>query len=195
MDIKKQEFASKFKGYSPDDVHAYLETVANEMEQLIKKNADLEQKITMLEDRLSHYTKIESVLQETLLNTQKSAEEIKATAERNAKSILDESRLRATQMISDAKQSLLQIRREIAELISQKNAFIINFRSLLTAQNSLIDMIEKRSEQEDEISLSPKRTDATEEELDRIVQEFEKQLEMKSKNISASASDSGEKDF
>jgi len=195
MEIKKQEFASKFKGYAPDEVNSYLEMVADHLEHLLKKNSEMDQKINLLEERLSHYTRIESVLQETLLNTQKSAEEIKATAEMNAKSIIDEARLRSTQMINDAKQGLLQIRREIAELINQKNTFIINFKSLLTAQNSLIDMIEKRSEQDDNFVLSPKKVDASEEELDRIVEEFEKQLEMKSKNLNPLMNDVKEKEF
>ena len=37
LDIKKQEFGKKFKGFSPDEVNSFLDMIADEMEDLLKK--------------------------------------------------------------------------------------------------------------------------------------------------------------
>jgi len=172
LDIKKQEFANKFKGYDPDEVDSYLQMVADEMEALIKKNNELSGKIEILDGKLSNYTKIEDVLQDTLLNTQKSAEETKTLAEEKANSIIDEAELRADKILAEARQKLIEIQTEITELRNQKDIFIVNFKSLISTQRTLLDLVENRSNKGESITRVKMKADLSNEELDRVVNEF-----------------------
>jgi len=176
LEIKKQEFGKVFRGYSPDEVHSYLEMVAEELENALKKNLELEENLSSLKDKLTNYTRIENVLQDTLVTTQKSAEEIKAVAEQKAKSITDEARVRAERILVEANERLLEIQREIADLKHQRYAFIVNFKSLLETQRALLESIDKRAGGKINFSPVKMKADLSEGELEKVVSEFEEQL-------------------
>jgi len=179
LEIKKQDFDKKFRGYSPEDVENFLETVAGEFEELIKKNLELEEKVTALEGRLSGYTKLENVLQDTLVTTQKSAEEVKVSAERRAKVILDEARVSADRMIAEARADLLKIRREIEEMKNQRDSFIVNFKSLLDTQHAMLEIIQKKDRDLAGFVPVRMRSDLSEADLERVVNEFEREIKGK----------------
>lgn len=177
LDIKKQEFATKFRGYNPDEVHSYLEMVAEEYDEVLRKSRDLEQRVATLEERLDNYKRMENVLQETLITTQKTAEETKANAEKRAQAILAEARLDAQRLTNENNERLAKVRREIADLTTQRDSFAVSFRSLLESQISLLDLLEKRSTQkEEEIVPVRRKVDLSDEELEKIVSEFERKI-------------------
>jgi cell division initiation protein len=172
LDIKKQEFAKKFKGYDPDEVDSYLQMVADELETVIRKNIELNQKMELLEGKLSNYTTIENVLQDTLLNSQKSAEETKNLAEEKADRIIVEAEMRAEKILAEARQKLIEIQSEITDLRNQKDTFIVNFKSLISTQRTLLDLVEKRSEKGESFSQVKMKADLSNEELDKVIDEF-----------------------
>jgi cell division initiation protein len=179
LDIKKQEFAVKFRGYAPEEVHSYLEMAASELEDALKKNLELEQRMAMLEERLASYTRMETILQETLLTTQKAAEETKAMAEKKAQALIAEAQLMAQKIAGEANERLVAIQREIADLKNQKESFSISLRSLLETQLSLLEMAEKRLDARQEVSApSPikRKAEMSDAELEQIVDEFERKL-------------------
>lgn len=177
LDIKKQEFGKKLRGYRPDEVHSFLDMVADEMEGLLKKNLELDERARVLEEKLSNYTRIENVLQDTLLSTQKSAEETKSSAELKARNIIDQANVSAEKIMADAREELLKIQKEIEDLKNQKEVYVINFRSLLDTQRSLLDMIEKRSEEKRGYLRIKMKPDLSEEDLDKVVDDFKRQYE------------------
>lgn len=176
LDIKKQEFAVKFRGYTPEEVHSYLEMVADELEQVLRKNLELEQKIENLQDRLDHYKRMENVLQETLVTTQRSAEDTKASAEKMSQTIIAEAKLEAQRISKETSEKLALVRREIADLYAQRDTFIISFKAFLDSQMSMIEMIEKKAEMSGELMPRRKKADLSDEELEKIVTEFEKKI-------------------
>ena len=176
LDIKKQEFGKKFKGYSTEEVDSYLQTLADEFEEALKKNLELEEKISSLEGRLSSYTKLENVLQNTLVNSQQSAEELKSSAEQKARIITDQARLTADRMLSDARLELVNVRREIEDLRHQRDAFVVSFKSLLETQHAMLEIIRKKGEKGFDFSPILMRADLSDDDLNRVVNEFEKEL-------------------
>jgi cell division initiation protein len=176
LEIKKQEFGKVFRGYSPNEVHSYLEMVAGELEDALKKNLELEENLSSLKDKLTNYTRIENVLQDTLMTTQKSAEEIKTVAEQKAKSITDGARVRADRILAEANERLLKIQRELADLKHQREAFVVSFRSLLDTQRALLESIVGAADRKSDYSPVKMKTDLSEDQLERVVSEFEEQL-------------------
>lgn len=189
LDIKKQEFGLKFRGYSPEEVHSYLDMVAAELEEAMKKNLEMEQKVTALEERLASYTRMENILQETLLTTQRSAEETKALAEKKASSMITEANLKAQRVEAETKEKLITVQKEIADLKHQRDTFIVSFRSLLDTQLSLLELLEKRELTKDDFTPIKKKIDLSDEELDEVVHEFEKELREKNNRPRNNAGD------
>ncbi len=173
LEIKKQEFAKKFKGYDPEEVQSFLEMVSGEMEDALKRNVELEDKVRFLEEKLAHYSRMENVMHETLMTTKKSAEEIKANAEKMAESILIEAKLKSEEVLSHAREKLIDIRRELGDLKNKKESFLAGFRSLLETQKSLLDIIEKKSETEPNVGSIKLKSDISDEDLDKVINDFE----------------------
>jgi cell division initiation protein len=176
LEIKRQEFGKSFRGYSSDEVRTYLEMVAEEFENLLKKNLELEESISSLKTRLSDYTRIEGVLQDTLVTTQKSAEEYKTAAEQKARAMIDEARVSADRILASAQERLLSIQREIADLRHQREAFIANFKSLIETQRTLLENLQNAGETKSTFRPVRMKPEMSDEDLEKVVSEFERQL-------------------
>jgi len=95
-DIRQQQFAIKLiRGFDPQEVDAFLEEVADDFEELTKENNLLKEQLATLEERTKGIEARERTLQETLITTQKIAEEFKENARREAELVLREAHLRS----------------------------------------------------------------------------------------------------
>ena len=78
LDIRQQQFAVRmFRGFDRQQVDAFLDDVAEDYEQLVKENALLKEQLAALEERTRGIEEREKMLQETLVTTQRLAEEMK----------------------------------------------------------------------------------------------------------------------
>ncbi len=126
MDIRKQQFTLKlFRGFDVQEVDTFLDDVADDYEKLVKENAILKEQLGALEERLRGVEEREKLLQETLVTTQRVAEEMKESARREAQLVMREAELQADKLLEEARAeeakikhdllSLKRMRRQIAE--------------------------------------------------------------------------------
>jgi cell division initiation protein len=127
-DIRQQQFQQRyFRGFDQQEVDAFLEEVADDFEELTRENALLKEQLVVLEDRSRGVEGREKTLQETLVTTQKIAEEFKENSRREAELVLREAHLRAEKFMQDAREehsklttelnSLRRLRRQLGEEI------------------------------------------------------------------------------
>lgn len=174
LDIKKQEFQTKMRGFDKEEVISFLEMVSVEMEELVRENLELKEKIQRAQDKLTSYTKIESALQNTLVATQESAEQMKAQAEEKAELIVREANAQGEKIIDDAYEKLSELRREHISLKNQRAAFLVNFRSLLESQLRLLELMEKQAEERPRALTLKKKPEMSDSEVDQVVEEFKR---------------------
>ena len=116
-DIRQQQFTSKmFKGYDPQEVDAFLDDVAEDYESVLKDVALLKEQMAAQEERSRGVTEREKSLQETLVTTQRLAEEMKTAARREAELIVREAELRAEKVLEAVRGEEARIRTEIHQL-------------------------------------------------------------------------------
>lgn len=177
LDIKKQEFETRFRGFDKTEVVSFLEMVSEEVENLIRENLELKEKLKRASERLANYTKIEAALQNTLVASQESAEQMKTVAEKKAELIVREANGRADKIVDNIYEKITDLRREYSSLKNQKAAFLVNFRSLLESQIKLMEMMEKQAAQVDRTLVIKKKAELTDSDVDRVVEEFKKDNE------------------
>lgn len=177
LDIKKQEFQTKLRGFDKEEVISFLEMVSEEMEQLVRENLELKEKIQRAQEKLTNYTKIESALQNTLVATQESAEQMKVAAEEKAGLIVREANSQAEKIVDDAYEKLSNFRREYISLKNQRAAFLVNFRSLLESQLKLLELMEKQAEEKPKVLTLKKKAEMTDSDVERVVDEFKRENE------------------
>ena len=109
MDIHNKEFKRGFRGYSEEDVDAFM------------------------------YEKMESTMNSTLMLAQQTAENVKVSARKEADLILQEASNKKKQMMDETTLSLQASQQELDKIKSQTRSFRAKCRAILTSQLRLLD--------------------------------------------------------
>ncbi len=158
IDIKKQEFKKALRGFDPVEVKAYLDFVAEEYEQLLRHNQQLEKQVNSYQTELRHYKDVEKTLKQTLYEVKQTSQLSKQTSQKEAELIKREAEIQAAKMLEEAKAQAERIRKEVENLKQQKDSFVTRLKYLLSSQLELIEMLQVDEEQLEGIkekSLSP----------------------------------------
>ncbi|NLC06374.1 MAG: DivIVA domain-containing protein [Syntrophomonadaceae bacterium] len=152
VDINKKEFRRAMRGYNENEVDSFLDQVARDYETLLRDKLEVEEKLKHLEDQLLQYRKLEDTLNNTLVMAQKTAEEVKQNATREAQLLLREAQAEAEEIIHQATLKKETLENEQAELIQSLVGFKSQIRAFLKAQLDMIEKLplgDKASEHED----------------------------------------------
>ncbi|MHB8056266.1 MAG: DivIVA domain-containing protein [Desulfuromonadaceae bacterium] len=132
LDIQQQQFRVKtFRGLDPDDVDAFLQTVAGEMESLLRENSEMKEQQSRHNRETLEMAEKERELRETLLSAQRVIEEMKANARKEAELIVSEAELKGERIVADAERQLGDLKSRIEEIRRQKIQFEMSFKGLL----------------------------------------------------------------
>ncbi len=139
LEITQREFRKVLRGYDPEEVRHFIESVADELGSLLKENAAREERIAGLEERVRALESQEESLRNTLVTAQRMTEEIKANAKREAELILREAEAKAQRFTADAQARTVDLQRELLELRRQRDLFAATLRSHIKAHLDLLE--------------------------------------------------------
>jgi cell division initiation protein len=129
VDIRQQQFATRFRGFDRSQVDAFLDDVADDFEGLLRENAGLREQVSSFEERSRGLGETERTLKDTLVTTQRVAEEIKEGAKRDAQLIVREATLSAEKLMEEARGEEAKLRVEIQTLKRVRRQLIEELRS------------------------------------------------------------------
>ena len=132
IDIQQQQFKVKtWRGLDPDDVDAFLQTVASEMEGLIRENSELKEEQARHNNEMRNMAEKEKDLREAMLSAQRVIEEMKHNAQKEASLIVGEAELKAERIVADAERRLGDLKTRIEDIHRQRIQFEMSFKGLL----------------------------------------------------------------
>ena len=160
LDIQKKEFRRAWRGYCEEEVNTFLDQAAQEFEYLIRENQELKEKVIQTEQSVAHYREMEEAIKKTLVMAQKSTDDLRQNAEKEANILLDRSRLEADQLTREAEQQAEGLLREAEKRVSEMNfeyerikmeahIFKVRLRSFLESQIKILDQAEELPGEED----------------------------------------------
>lgn len=139
LDIHNKEFSRVFRGYDEDQVNEFLDQIIKEFDILLKEKRQLEERVAMLNEKLSQFANIEETLKKSLVMAQEAADELKANARKEAQLIVKEAEKNADRLINDALAKSRKLVSEIDELKRRASVYRMRFRSILEAQLEMLD--------------------------------------------------------
>ena len=142
LDVQQQEFKSRFRGYDPEEVGAFLRTVSEAMEDLVKENAALKEQLEATQGHLQGLRQKESALNDVLVSTQRISENLKQAAQREAELILKEAELKAEDVLKKTQEEYGVLQREILALQRQRIMALEKFRAVLQGFQKMIELEE-----------------------------------------------------
>ncbi len=136
--IRSKTFSSRWRGFAPLEVKAFLDRVADVLGAQQQELAAQQQELDRLNQELAGFKKREQLLKDTLINAQQVIEAMKANAQKEGELIIHEAEVKAEKILQEAFQRQARIKEEItslqrlrAELKVQVQGLVDRFQKLL----------------------------------------------------------------
>jgi cell division initiation protein len=156
MDIQRQPFGRRLRGFDRDEVRAYLGLVAEEVAALQRERDDLEQQVRHLQLIIDEHRERESILKNTLLTAQKASEDIREGARKQAEMVVKEAELQADKLLELAQSRAHDVEHGILELRAHRTSLRTDVRALITRLTNVLDLQEE-AELEDNLRFLKRR--------------------------------------
>lgn len=131
LDIQRREFEKVFRGLDEGEVRAFLLEVAGEWEELQMENSRLRTEIVDLREHLKQYQDQDRIFRETLLNAQKTKEEILDQANREKALILREADFKADEVMRGAQAKAAEMEAQLRSLKLERVRFLQDMDALI----------------------------------------------------------------
>ncbi|MFQ5895961.1 MAG: DivIVA domain-containing protein [Nitrospinota bacterium] len=145
-EIRQQAFGTRLRGYDPLGVDAFLQQVADGVEELERKNAELAEQCSALLERVEEFRQREDALRRAFEAAAALREEVEARsrelvdiAEAEAEALRAGAAREAEGLRREAESAARAAREELQILQRRREEWVRNLRSSLEAQLSLLD--------------------------------------------------------
>lgn len=145
VEIRHVKLGRRLGGYDRPATDALLVKIAESFEDVWRERADLRDEIERLEGELARFRELEVLLRNTLVSAERSADELRAQAHREADVILDEARVKAREIGGGAESERERVRADIRRLKNVEAEMRAEYRAfLVTALDRLEGDTEER---------------------------------------------------
>ena len=140
IDIQRQEFDVKLRGYNADEVDDFMDLVGKDYEKLYKDNAELRDEIRRLNSSLEQYKSMEATLQQSIVLAQTAAEDIKKSAAEQANVIVNEAQSKSEGMYRQLDMDIQSKKNELSGMVAEVSGYKTRIKEICSA---ILEMLEK----------------------------------------------------
>jgi len=142
LDIQQREFKGRFRGYDREEVQAFLRSVSQTVEEMLKENIALKEHADKLYQEVGELRKKDASLNDLLVTTQTMAESLKETARKEADLILREAEMKAEDILKSAHVDFRTLQRDLLDLRKERVLALEKLRSMLQSFAKVIELEE-----------------------------------------------------
>src|ERR1700736_4703242 len=139
IDIQHKEFKKTLQGFDRNEVNEFLDEIIETLEDEAQMRTALQGEMADLRERLSHFKAMEESLQSTLLLAQRTADEVKAAAHKEADLIKQEARIAAEREIAALGDRIDEARRDAQRHQDTAEKAKSELRSLLMSHLAILE--------------------------------------------------------
>jgi len=160
MDVRKRTFSVRLRGLDRNEVTQYLDAVADDLEELLRALDELERENARLKDEVARHRENETMLKETLLLAQRSAENLRTDSEREADRILAEANRQAERLVQQALEKAADKEKRIRELRVERKNLQLKLQGTLDMFQQVLNFDREEEDLDSSVSvMRPKRKD------------------------------------
>ena len=139
IDILHTQFKTTLRGYSKAQVDEFVRAAGEALEGAFREKCELQRKVDQLQEDVDRVRKIESTMTEALTLAQKSADEVRAAAHKQAEVIIQEAEHARVRMTADAQTEAEKYRADVELLQATRDRFESEFKSMLGVYQDWLD--------------------------------------------------------
>jgi cell division initiation protein len=142
QEIRSKKFATKLRGYDTAEVTNFLVQIATEWEDVHQRVRVLNERVIELDTKVKDYTTMEKAIQQTFMQAQETSGKAVENARKEAQLIIQESEIKATQVLENARTEMTSLKEHLTILKAKKDSIGARLRMLLTSELELIRALE-----------------------------------------------------
>ena len=147
LDIQTKSFSNAAMGYKKTEVDAFCEELLRDYEALYKSSNEANAKIKELTKLVDSYKGMEETMKNTLVVAQSSAEQLTASAHKEAEAIVSEATAKSQEIIAKANERLASLTGEYEALKKEISMFIMRSKSEFEVQIKALEQSAERLQQ------------------------------------------------
>ena len=136
------KFNYEANGYNRAEVNKFVTDVIKETEGIIKRCKDQKKEIADLKDKLSHYEDLENTLKQSLINAEKTADNVKRLAREEADIIVSDAKHNASRIVGESLLKARKIEQEADTLEKNVKIFKRKLKIIVEQQMAVVEEIE-----------------------------------------------------
>lgn len=141
-DVRGQQFSRTMRGYDRDEVEAFRDRVADELDRLLRERLQLEERMKNGQEQLRAFRERERALNDALVSAQQLRAEVKQAADREMDMVIREARAEGERLVERARGDERLVRERAETAARQFTAYVAAFRALLERQMAELDVLE-----------------------------------------------------
>jgi len=131
LDIQRREFEKVFRGLEESEVRTFLHEIAGEWEEVMAENQKLKEEVLDNRERLRQYQDQDRIFRETLLQAQRTREDVLDGASREKELIIREAQYKAEEAIREAQQHVVEMEVQLRSLKMERLKFLRDVEALM----------------------------------------------------------------
>ena len=136
------KFNYEANGYNRSEVNKFVNDVIKETEGIIRKCKDQKKEIEDLKEKLSHYEDLENTLKQSLINAEKTADNVKRLAREEADIIVSDAKHNASRIVGESLLKARKIENEADTLEKNIKIFKRKLKIIVEQQMTVVEEIE-----------------------------------------------------
>lgn len=137
--IRRKEFKHSLRGYNADEVDDFLDAAADALEETRSENARMSEELRGLRERLEQFEKLEESIRATLSHAERSAEDLRESARREAGVIEQEAVEQSNRTLAEAARKAEKVEQSFEALQRARQMFVADFRHLLKSHLEIME--------------------------------------------------------
>lgn len=147
LDIETKEFRKNMRGYNEQEVDKFLEELRFDYEKLYKENSEIKTKLEYLNQQLDSYKNLENSIKDTLIVSQKTAEDIQKSTEKERNLILEDAKINAKNIINLANNEVIKMQNQYEEIRKEFVLFKNKMSTLMEEVSLKSNILDRKFEQ------------------------------------------------
>jgi cell division initiation protein len=153
LDLRHQRFKTVMRGFDKTEVVAFLTEAADDYEHALREIDRLRQDLIRVEALLGEHRDREANLRNTLLTAQRLADEIKESAQHEAKLVVREAQGRADLLLQKSQARLEEVERDINEMRLRRRGVENSLEASIQSLYHALEFIREQNRPDDKVLL------------------------------------------
>jgi len=140
-EMRNQSFASSMRGYNKAEVDAFIQGAADALEEAKAELQKMREEKKSLESKYEEVRRLEDSIKSAVIEAQKTADQIKLNANKEAELIVTEAKQNRDRIIDEQNRRITELETAQHQIEQTKNSFYAKLRAEILAHLKLVDSI------------------------------------------------------